>query len=181
MAEEVNNVQEFNECAQLIKRDTWNEAMELYNTLLSEGKDPMQTIIDMQRSLQIALADRHPDRCWNPDKIETVGDKADWLRFQKEAFDDEFREMIDSLPGMSRPAKDRSAAWKRWKAKYNEIRGLSDKDMTTNDLIESQFEFIDALHFFINMSFPFKLSAAEMFAMYYIKNAENFARQERGY
>jgi len=89
--------------------------------------------------------------------LDTIGKKYDFLRENKVAFDDEFSELVDSLPGMSLNAKDRSALWKRWKAGY------------------------DMWHFMCNCFLAMDLSGEDIFEYYYTKNAENFRRYNSDY
>ena len=166
----------------LVNQPNYETALKAYDDLLKDNKDPLQVIINMQHNLQTNLNSLYPDRCKSPDSLKTVEDKYEWLKDNKTAFDDEFREMVESLPGMEMSEKERSAVWKKWKSKYNEIRQRTWDDLSDVEKLEAKFEFIDALHFFINMSFPFELTAKDMFIMYYLKNAENFNRwNSQGY
>ncbi|WQZ01016.1 nucleoside triphosphate pyrophosphohydrolase [Escherichia phage 04086] len=54
-------------------------------------------------------------------------------------------------------------------------------DLSPEDQLEIKFEMIDILHFVLNMFQGLGLTAEEIFKLYYLKNAENFARQDRGY
>jgi len=171
---------EFNSCADLTNRPEFSEAVQKYNELLGQNKDPFEHMLEMQFDLQMALSKKgshNPE----PSELSTIGQKFDWLRENKQAFDDEYREIIDALPGMNTPAKDRSAVWKRWKSKYDEIRSKTFKDLSEDELKELKFELTDSFHFFMNMFFALDMNAREMFIYYYTKNAENHRRAKNGY
>lgn len=168
----------FNECSQLI--DGVDKAALAYDNAIIKGQDPLQVMLDMQKSLQVRLAtDR--DYCYHPDKLATAGDVVAWMREQKDCIDDEFRELLTSLGEMSKGEKDASGVWKKWKARYQEAQAKPISEMSPEDQLEIKFELIDIMHFVFNMAIGLNMSAEEMFKLYYLKNAENFARQDRGY
>lgn len=178
----MNNSHEFNSCAHLLDSTKYQEAIDHYRALLSNGKDPLAEMMNFQKASQNNLAELYPDRCISPDNLVTVGQRVDWLKDQKEAFDDEFRELIEAIAGMSKEEKDRSAVWKKWKSKYHAIRNEPYHTHSQEDQLEAKFEAIDKLHFFMNMLFAVDLSAEEIFVLYYLKNKENFDRwNNRGY
>ena len=97
----------FNECSGLIAGvDKAEEAY--FNALIHEDKDPLQVMLDMQKSLQVRLANDR-EYCYHPDKLVTAGDVVAWMREQKDCIDDEFRELLTSLGEMSKGEKDASA------------------------------------------------------------------------
>lgn len=171
---------EFNSCADLTTGHVFSEAVSQYENLLSTGKDPLAFMLGMQYDLQMALADKNEHNP-KPSDLHTIGQKFDWLRENKQAFDDEYREIVDALPGMRTPEKDRSAVWKRWKAKHNDIRSRTFDDLTEDELKELKFELTDAFHFFMNMFYALDMDARELFVYYYTKNAENHRRAKTGY
>lgn len=175
------NAKEWNSCAELMNDEASLEAAQTYNNLLKEGKDPFQHMLQMQFDLQMALANKSPKHNPKPSELDTLGQKFDWLRENKQAFDDEYSEMIDALPGMSMTDKDRSAVWKRWKSKYDEVRGMTFDDLTPEDLRELKFELVDSWHFYMNMLFALDMTAEEMFIYYVAKNQENHRRAQSGY
>lgn len=174
------NAPEFNSCASLINIKDLTDAQLKYKELLMTGHDPFEYMLGMQYDLQIALSKKNPINK-DPSDLRTIGEKFEWLRDNKQSFDDEFREIVDALPGMNTPAKDRSAVWKKWKAKYSDIRSKTFKDLSEDELIELKFEITDSFHFFMNMFFALDMTAEEMFYYYYIKNAENHSRAKNGY
>lgn len=172
---------EWNSCSDLKNDETFSEAQQTYQGLLDSGKDPFQHMLQMQFDLQYALSKKSPEHNPKPDELKTIGQKFDWLRENKQAFDDEYSEMIDALPGMSTPANDRSAVWKRWKSKYNDIRAMTFDDLTEDDIAELKYELVDSWHFYMNFMFAIGMDAEEMFLYYVTKNAENHRRARDGY
>lgn len=172
---------EWNSCASLLDDEKLKEGVEKYNELLEQGKDPFTYMLNMQYDLQVALANKSPEFNPSPDSLINIGQKFDWLRENKQAFDDEYREIIDALPGMETPEKDRSAVWKRWKTKYSDIRSKTFAELSEDELKELKFELTDSFHFFMNMFFALDMDAREMFVYYYFKNAENHRRAQNGY
>ena len=171
---------EFNSCADLTNTPEFKEAALKYDELLKTGTDPFEFMLQMQKDLQVALSTKGKHNP-NPNELKTIGQKFDWLRENKQALDDEYREMIDALPGMNTPAKDRSAVWKRWKGKYDEIRSKTFDDLSQDELKELKYEAIDLLHFVYNFTFALDINARDIFIFYYSKNAENVRRSKNGY
>ena len=169
----------FNECSQLI--DGVDKAQEAYYDLWVNKQDALQVMLDMQKSLQVRLAIDKPEHNAHPDALARAGDVVDWLRNQKDYIDDEFRELLTSLGGMSNGEKDASAVWKPWKAQHAERRNTLISELSPEDQLEIKFEMIDILHFVLNMFQGLGMTAEEIFKLYCLKNAENFARQDRGY
>lgn len=169
----------FNECSQLI--EGVDKATGRYYGMLRGNEDPLQAMLDMQKSLQIRLAKDKPKYNRHPDDLASAGDVVDWLRNNKDYIDDEFRELLTSLGGMSNGEKDASGVWKPWKASHGDRRETLITDLSPEDQLEIKFEMIDILHFMLNMFQALGMDAEEIFKLYYLKNAENFARQDRGY
>lgn len=71
--------------------------------------------------------------------------------------------------------------WKSWKGIYDELRAEPIESLSEEDRLELMFEAIDFAHFWNNVLIALDIDAETMFTLYYLKNAENFARQERGY
>lgn len=171
---------EYNSCADLTEKKEFKYASDLYRNLLDNGIDPFSYMLNMQLDLQIALSKKSSINS-NPQDLKTIGEKFEWLRDNKQSFDDEYREIIDALPGMNLPEKDRSAVWKKWKTKYTEIRSRTFDDLSENEIKELKYELCDSFHFFMNMFFAIDMSAKDMFIYYYSKNAENHNRINNGY
>ena len=171
---------EFNSCANLINDEKIKECNKIYSDLLSEGKDPLEYMLNAQNSLQVHLSETvEGNKC--PDDLSKIGEIYDWLRDNKVALDDEFREVVDALPGMNLPEKDRSALWKKWKANHLKLREKDISELEPNELKELKFELIDMWHFFMNMMLGLRISSKELFTYYYYKNLENIRRYNSKY
>ena len=171
---------EFNSCANLINDEKIKECNKIYSDLLSEGKDPLEYMLNAQNSLQVHLSETvEGNKC--PDDLSKIGEIYDWLRDNKIALDDEFREVVDALPGMNLPEKDRSALWKKWKANHLKLREKDISELEPNELKELKFELIDMWHFFMNMMLGLRISSKELFTYYYYKNLENIRRYDSKY
>ena len=171
---------EFNSCANLINDEKIKECNKLYEDLLSKGKDPLEYMLNAQNSLQVHLSETvEGNKC--PDDLSKIGEIYDWLRDNKVALDDEFREVVDALPGMNLPEKERSALWKKWKANHLKLREKNISELEPNELKELKFELIDMWHFFMNMMLGLRISSKELFTYYYYKNLENIRRYNSKY
>lgn len=171
---------EFNSCANLINDEKIKECNKLYEDLLSKGKDPLEYMLNAQNSLQVHLSETvEGNKC--PDDLSKIGEIYDWLRDNKIALDDEFREVVDALPGMNLPEKERSALWKKWKANHLKLREKDISELEPNELKELKFELIDMWHFFMNMMLGLRISSKELFTYYYYKNLENLRRYNSKY
>lgn len=171
---------EFNKCAALVNTKDLLAAETMYASLLNSNKDPMQALLDLQNSLQEDISEKH-GRVPAPKKIKTKGELYQFVLDQKIAIDDEWREMVEAIAGMSLDPKDRSALWKKWKKQYGEVRAGLTEDLSPEDRLELMFEAIDICHFWNNVLLALDIDAKTMFVLYFLKNAENFSRQERGY
>ena len=56
-----------------------------------------------------------------------------------------------------------------------------EKALSGEELLETKFEYVDMFHFFMNIGLLLGIDGNELAELYYLKNKENFARQERGY
>ena len=100
---------------------------------------------------------------------ETEAEFLETFRFNKEAMDAEWQEVLDRLP------------WKSWKANHR-LR-IADGEALPDDVrLEIKYELVDALHFLLNMMIRAGFDSwHEVESFYWAKNKENFDRQERGY
>lgn len=169
----------FNECSGLIEGA--DKAMARYYGHLRGNEDPLQVMLDMQKSLQVRLATDKPGSNMHPDELAQAGDVVTWLRNNKDYIDDEFRELLTSLGGMSNGEKAASAVWKPWKADHVKMQDTYIKDLSDKDQLEIKFEMIDILHFVLNMFHGLGMNAEEIFKLYFLKNKANFDRQDNGY
>jgi hypothetical protein len=172
---------EFNQCSGLVDMDKVEYLQDEYDSIQFGGGDTFQHLLDMQEDLQKVYTDKH-GRCPAPSEVKTKGELIDSLLDMKLAFDDEFRELIEAVHGMSRPASERSAGWKKWKGDYDKIRAEGiDENLTADDIVERDMELIDMAHFFLNMMLLTKIDSEKLFVYYNLKNKENHDRQTKGY
>lgn len=103
----------------------------------------------------------------------------DFLLTNEHALVDELHEMMDALGGI----KDGigSGAWKHWKKSHHSLEQMKVTDLSANDRQELLMEFVDALHFFMNIPNALQFTSAEVFNAYFSKHKENIDRQLKGY
>ena len=174
---------EFNRCAMLIENEETLKELsnEYHQRTQTNYATPSTVMLEMQNDLQAVYTAKH-GRSLPPRHITTKGELITFLKDQKEAFDDEFRELIEAVHGMSRPASERSSGWKKWKGDYDKIRAEGiDENLTPEDITERDMEFVDMYHFFMNMQLALKISEEKLFVYYNLKNKENHDRQVKGY
>lgn len=169
----------FNECAHLV--DGIESARNESESLRCNNEQYLDAMLSMQRTLQTKLAIEKPQMNLNPCDLNTAGKVVDWMRTQKDCIDDEFRELLTSLGGMSTGEKDASGVWKAWKANNLQKRNTLISELSPEDQLEIKFEFVDIMHFVLNMQLALGMDAQELFELYYLKNKENFNRQNNGY
>lgn len=169
---------EQNECAKLIENHT--NAEEQYHKLLSDNVDPFQYMIDMQSILQKNL---HEKLNWNPipEDFETCGEIVDWIQQNNDSISDEQRELLTAMGGMSNGEKAATAVWKPWKANHHEMRDKKYLELSEPDRLEIAFEMVDQMHFIYSQLLGLKLSAKDIFCLYYLKNKENINRYHNEY
>ncbi|AFL47572.1 dUTPase [Acinetobacter phage ZZ1] len=172
---------QFNACAQLVTDEATQQARNAAEGIRSNGEQYLDIMMQMQRSLQVKLAKEKPEMNLNPNEIETAGQAVDWMRTQWDSMSDEFRELLTSFGGMSNGESAATSVWKAWRAKNLDMRNTKLEDLSADDRREIFFEIIDLWHFFLNMNIALGLTSEDIFEGYFIKNAENFARQDRGY
>ncbi|QBX32709.1 dCTPase [Aeromonas phage Asfd_1] len=168
---------QFNECAQLSAG--FDVADSCLEQLIAAGRNPLNTMYFMQQDLQIALHKKFPETNVNPLELKTCGEILQWLKNQDDYIADETRELYTALGGMSNPKPN--AVWKPWRAEFAEYQARLFSDLSPADQLEAKFELVDQFHFFLNKMIAMGIDGDEMFRLYYVKNAENFERQKRGY
>lgn len=107
-----------------------------------------------------------------------LGNVKIYLDDQYCAIQDEFRELYSALGGVDSHG---SAIWKKWKSAHEEASNKSFSDLSENEIKELRFEYIDLLHFFLNIGFCLGFTPELLFNMYIAKNKENWDRQKKGY
>lgn len=123
----------------------------------------LKEMFDMQLSLQNNMFMRGK----GIDYVDgTFKQKVDNLTIQKRNLDTEFVELLAMLP------------WKEWRSySAEQLSGWQSEEQ----MLETKFEYVDMFHFFINMGLLIGITPEELSKMYYLKNKENFDRQDRGY
>lgn len=138
-----------------------NKCAQLLNKPVPElkyGEQSLNKMFEMQKSLQ--------ERLGYDFNSLTMEQRVAYLKENWIALSDEFSEVLERLP------------WKPWK-KYSPEAKV---DWTSEEQkVETQFEIVDAFHFLINMALLVGIDGNTLWKMYAQKNAENFARQDRGY
>ena len=100
--------------------------------------ETMDRILEMQKDLQSKLHVKN-QAIKSIENISTLGEKCDALMYNKNAFDYEFKEVLEALSA----SEDPSSLWKNWKQKYNETRSKLYTDLTDSQKRELQMEFVD--------------------------------------
>lgn len=172
---------EFNQCSGLMTDEEYSTYSDMYDKLLLEGTDPTQILLNLQNDLQVNLVSKLPERNIKPEDVKTRGELVDWLRKQKDCVDDEFRELLNSIGGMSNGEKAASSVWKDWKAQNVEMRSMTVDSLSSEDKLEMLFEMIDIMHFINNMIIGMGMTAKDVFILYCLKNKENFNRHNNSY
>lgn len=145
------NLNPENKCANLFKED------------IPKLSNPVVDMFNMQASLQKHLAEK--GRAVNYDTA-THKEKINDISVQWRNMTLEFAELLERLP------------FKEWKTYPEEtLNGFKDDE----DKLETYYEYIDMFHFFMNMGLALGIDGETFEKLYVSKNAENFARQARGY
>ena len=169
---------EYNSCANLINdKDKLNEIENKFDT----SSDPLQDMLNMQEWLQTTLAEKLPENNIKPSDIQTKGEMVEWMDRNFDAIMDEFRELKNSIGGMSKGEKAASAVWKKWKSNHTDISNELVSDMPNEDRLEMMFELIDIWHFVLNKLLAMGFTSKDVYTLYFLKNLENQRRYESGY
>lgn len=165
---------EFNSCAHLVR--------DADEPVINSIDDNLNQMLAMQNRLQEELAGKYPGRALPPLRLKTKGQLVDFLLDQKQAFDDEFNELILSIAGTSKPANDQSAVWKKWKSNYDSLRSEEiNEGLSEDEITERNFEMVDIMHFVFNMLLAVGLDSDKLHYLYMLKNEENLRRYNSGY
>lgn len=140
----------------------------------------LQTMLNMQEELQRELA-KEVKGNRDPMTLLTVGEIYEYLRDNKIALDDEFREVIDALPGTNLPEKQRSGVWKKWKANHAELSEKRMTQLTPEEVHNLMEEFVDLFHFVMNMMLALGINADMLYSIYCQKHAVNAERYRSKY
>lgn len=142
---------------------------------VSDKEFSFQDMLNLQRNLQIDLATRLPESNINPFNIKTKGQMRDWMKNQRDAINDEFKELIEAVGNQN------NAIWKTWKAGHVKLSNENWKDLTEEEMLELKYEAIDIMHFVNNIFVALQMDAKEIGQMYAAKNAENLRRYNDNY
>ena len=155
----------FQQCANL-------EVQDEYLILRESGKDSLAFLFNMQKGIQEEVYGHNFENIRS--SIRNLKQFIDW---NEEAIRDEDREFQAALTGIH----TYPGCWKPWKSKHNEAMSRALSDLTEDELKELQYEWIDKLHFMLNEAIAIGLTPETITNYYAAKNAENRARQKRGY
>ena len=114
--------------------------------------DKLDKIIDTQRELQEKMG-------YDFDKM-SMEDRAAYIKTYTQHCDHELHEMLQEMPYFKE--------WKKYPGNTGELRAMF------NDAGQ---EFVDALHFFINVALALGFTADTLYAFYMYKNDINHQRQ----
>lgn len=138
-----------------------NKCAQLWNKEIPElqsGEQSLDKMFKMQSSLQMRLGQDFSKMSLEQ-RTQLIKDNYVYMIT-------EMTELIENLP------------FKHWK-KYSEEQK---KDFVSEEQkLETYYEFIDVFHFFLNVGLLLGIDADTAWKLYATKNAENFARQDRGY
>ncbi len=122
--------------------------------------------ITLQTELQRVIAQHRPEGLVQTGRVETYGELLKRVRFNREAMDDEWAEIMSMLP------------WKEWKTYVS--RGPGDP-ISEEDRRELAFEVVDMFHFLLNLCIALGVDWQLLLDIYLTKNRENHRRQQEGY
>ena len=143
---------------------TINPENKCAHLLEGETKIPtIQEMFEMQKNLQSFYASKGKAVCPHTSSLQ---DRVDDISVQWRNVTLEFSELLERLP------------FKAWKT-YTEEDWK--KAFSEEELLETKFEYVDMFHFFMNIGLMLGIDGEEFAKLYYLKNKENYARQERGY
>jgi uncharacterized protein YabN with tetrapyrrole methylase and pyrophosphatase domain len=138
-----------------------NKCAQLWSKETPEVKYQEQTlskIFEMQKSLQLRLGQDFSHM--------TLEERTQLIKDNYTYMITEMTELIENLP------------FKHWK-KYSDEQK---RDFTSEEhRLETWYEWCDVLHFFVNVGLLLGIDGETAWRLYATKNAENFARQDRGY
>jgi hypothetical protein len=155
----------FQECSHL---EINNEYLEL----TSKGEDTLTFLYNMQKSIQEDVYG------YDFDLIRSsIGELKKFIDWNEEAIRDEDREMQAALTGIHTYPN----CWKPWKSKHKEAMARPFDALSSDELKELRYEWIDKLHFILNEAIALDITPEMIVNYYTAKNKENRERQKRGY
>lgn len=146
------------------------EIDDVYGELRVDGKDALNLIFNMQKSIQEDVYG------YNFKEIQSSIRKLKaYVDMNEEAIRDEDRELQEAITGIHTYPN----CWKPWKSKHEEAMNRSLSDLTQDELMELHMEWIDKLHFFISEGIALGLTPRMITNYYVAKNKHNIERQKR--
>ena len=140
-----------------------NKCSQLFDPNLPKMQEPLVEIFKMQAQLQGFLANK--GRAIDYENA-SFKERVDDITRQWRNMNTEMTELLDRLP------------WKEWKTYSDEqLAGFTDDEHK----LEVYYEYVDVLHFFVNVGLALGIDGEILEKLYYTKNKENFDRQNRGY
>lgn len=128
--------------------------------------DPIQAQKDLQRLIMARMEEEYPDYELpiTDTAIDSLDDLTTLVAANITAIQVELAELLDWLP------------WKWWK-NYGDLTVVPDDAKVT----EMKYEVVDIAHFLFNICIALGMNWQEFLDIYATKQAENRARQARGY
>jgi hypothetical protein len=123
----------------------------------------IEEMFNMQLNLQKFLSARGKSICY---ETASFKERVDAITTQWRNITLEFAELLERLP------------FKEWK---NYSPEQLENFLNEEEKLEVLFEYIDMWHFFMNIGLLLKIDGETFKKLYYLKNKENFDRQNRGY
>lgn len=140
--------------------------LEVKGVTVADGYDPLEA----QRALQTKMLERFPHA---PvlDHEGSAEDAAMVLFLSAQAMAIEAAEALDHL-----------STWKWWKEPEDADVSLAEYDAAHDGAVtETKYEWIDALHFWLNGAIALGMDWQEVLNLLHTKQTENHDRQDRGY
>lgn len=138
-----------------------NKCAHLFNQDIPELKDGEQSLVkmfEMQKSLQ--------ERLGQDFSSMTLHERTKWIKENWNYVTGEYIELLERLP------------FKTWKTYSEEQKSDFQSE---EEMLETWYEFIDMVHFVLNIGLLLGIDGETAWRLYATKNKENFDRQERGY
>lgn len=128
------------------------------NNTTNKSIDFLRIMLEMQKTLQES-AYGYTFESMDPKQ------RTSFIKEMSIHVNQELNEMLYELP-FFKPWKDYGA--------------MTDEEVTAG-FDKAKKEFIDFIHFMLNLALGLGMTADEIFTEYYMKNKENYERQARGY
>ena len=141
-----------------------------YEKLQEQGGDALALIFGLQKSIQEDVYGYNFEQL--QEKLKDLKAFIDW---NEEALRDESREFASALTGIHTYPD----CWKPWKSKHKEALERKLSDLTEEELKELRMEWIDQLHFFVNIGLSIGMTPQMTTDYYVAKNKRNIERQQK--